>query len=225
MYTFLLLVGVAGSIPPLTFAGICFWLGFEADKLFKDGGALAHWKLSGTQQQVNADVVYAAEKQNRIWAAVTFAILTLIAFALKLTVYRDMAWGLWLLCMLVLMAVCAYVAFVIPWLRRRRMLRDSPDVVIGLYSAVLPGQYVMWNRRSMGMVSSRVLAVTLAREDNEDILTVAYETLQSGRIFVEHSCRIPIPAGNLTQAAQAGQKIAEAGKVTFENRLAAQTGG
>ena len=76
-----------------------------------------------------------------------------------------------------------------------------------------------WNKRQLGMVIARVGAVSLVREGDEDVLIVLYEWLERNG-FVERTCRIPVPNGKRAEAADAGQKIAEAGGVKFGDVLA-----
>ena len=209
-----LLIGVCTSVPPLTIACINFWQGAQADKLYRDKDSLARWTLSQTDQQANADAVYQGEKSNLGVMLIVGAILIALAFAFKMTAFQGMGWDVFLLFLLGIVALILYIALVIPWLKKRRMQSDSPDVVIGLYGAVLPGQYVLWNKRQLGMVAARLGAVSLVRQGDGDVLIVEYETLaRSG--YVKQSCRIPVPDGKREEAAQAGRKIAEASGVDF----------
>jgi hypothetical protein len=216
-YTDLLfIIGGITGILPLTVAGINFWQGAQANKLYRDEAALARWTLSQAEQQANAEAVYQGEKPTHAVLFGANAILIALSFVVKLTAFQNMGWGPFILILLGLMAIILYIWFVIPRLKRRRMRSDSPDVVIGLRGAVLPGQYVLWNKRQAGMVAARLNAVSLVREGGGDVLIVGYETLARGG-YVKESCRIPVPDGNRAEAAQAGRKIAETGRVKFRN--------
>ena len=211
--------GIAGFLP-LTIAGVNFFQGTQANKLYRDGAALARWTLSQAEQRENAETVHTAEKPTHAVLFGASAFLIAISVTVKQTAYQSMAWGPFLLILLGFMAIILYIAFVIPWLKKRRMLSDAPDVVIGLNGAVLPGQFVIWNRRQAGMVAALLSAVSLTREGDGDVLTVMYKTLaRSG--FMNESCRIPVPDGKRAEAAQAGRKIAKAGGVEFRDETEA----
>ena len=62
---FLMIIGGATSILPLTAAGINFGQGAQANKLYRDEAALARWTLSQAEQQENAEAVYQGGKSSR----------------------------------------------------------------------------------------------------------------------------------------------------------------
>jgi len=182
--------------------------------MYRDGASLARWTLSQAERQAYAKATHGANKPAPGVVFGVSAFLIVIAFVLKQTAFQSMGWGVFMLSLLTIMAVMLYVAYVIPWLQKRRAQSDSPDVVIGLHGAVLPGQYVTWNMRQLGMVSARLGSVSLVREDGRDVLIVAYQTLSNSG-YTDKDCRIPVPIGKRPEAAQAGRKIAEAGGVDF----------
>lgn len=215
-FELLLLFGICVSVPALTISCTNFWQGAQADKLYRSEESLARWTLSYEERQMNAETAYQSEKPSLAVGIIVYGVLVLIGFVFKLIAFQSMNWNLFLLCMLGLAAIVLYFAVVIPWLQRRRMRRDPPDVVIGLYGATLPGQHVLWNRRQLGVVIARVRSVSLVRERDGDVLIVLYEWLERHG-FVERSCRIPVPDGKRVEAADAGRKIAEAGGVVFRD--------
>ncbi len=216
----LLTLGIFLSIPPLTWGGITLWMGAKADKLYRDGGTLARWTLTPETQDAHAEAVYEKEKELRGAALAIGGALVALAFVFKLTLFGDMTWEVFMLLMAVLLALLLFVAFGMPWLAKRQMRRDPPEVAIGLYSAALPGQFVIWNMRQMGMVTARVISVTLAKDYAGNALTVRYESfVRTG--YQAHDCRIPVPEGKLAEAAEAGRKIAEAGGAEFRDEIPA----
>jgi len=219
-FSFLLAISTVLSFLPLIAAGINFWQGSSANKLYRDGASLARWTLSQAERQVYVTATHGANKPGFGVLFGVSALLIAIAFVLKQTAFQSMGWGVFMLGLLTIMAVGLYVAFVIPWLQKRRMQSDSPDVVIGLHSAVLPGQYVAWNMRQLGMVSTRLSAVFLVREGGRDVLTVVYHTLSRAG-YIEQRCHIPVPSGKRAEAVDAGRKIAEASGVDFSDETKA----
>lgn len=161
----------------------------------------------------NAEAVYTGEK-SLLGALLGGGLLVGIAFAFKLIAPQIMEWSVFLFIILGLLALVLFVALGLPWLTKRRICRDPPHVAIGLYSAALPGQYVIWHRRQLGMMAERATAVILERDDAGDALTLRYEVMkQSG--YEQQSCRIPVPDGKRAEAEDAGRKIAEACGVEF----------
>ena len=213
-------IGLVASFMPLVAAGINFWQGSQANKMYRDETSLARWTLSHAERQAYVKATHDANKPSLGVLLGISAFLVVIAFVLKQTAFQNAGWGVFMLCLLTIMAIMLYVAFVIPWLQKRRMQSDSPDVVIGLHGAVLPGQYVRWNRRQLGMIAARLGAVSLVREGGRDVLTVVYHTLSRAG-YMEQRCRIPVPNGKRAEATQAGRKIAEASGVDFCNETKA----
>lgn len=212
----LLVVGVFASVPMWTLGCVSLWTAVGVDTLHRKGGALARWTLTPQAQDAHAEAVYTGEK-SLPGALIGGGLLVCIALAFKLLAPQAMEWSVFLLIMLGLLALVLFVALGLPWLTKRRIRRDPPHVAIGLYSAALPGQYVIWHRRQMGMMAERVIAVALEQDDAGDALTIKYEVMKQGG-YVKRSCHIPVPDGKRAEAEDAGRKIAEACGIEFHNK-------
>lgn len=215
--TWLLLVGIFASVPMWTLGCASLWTAAGINTLHKKGSALAHWTLTPQAQEAHAEAVYTREK-SLLGALIGGGLLAGIAFVFKLVAPQAMEWSVFLFIMLGLLALLLFVALGLPWLTKRRIRRDPPHAAIGLYSAALPGQYVIWHRRQMGMVAERATAVILEQDAAGDALTIQYEVMRQNG-YEKRSCRIPVPDGKRAEAEGIGRKIAEACGVEFRNTI------
>ena len=214
----LLLAGIFFSVPMWTLGCVSLWQASAIDKLMKPGNALASWSLSLVQQEAHAQVVYEKEKSQRVGAVIAGGLLFTVALVMKFTTLRDMDWGLFLVCMLGVAAILTYVALVMPWMDRWQSRGDAGDVVIGPCSAVIPGKYVIWHRRQLGMIAEQATAVNLTRDGAGDALMVHYKK-KTRYSYTRETCRIPVPDGKQEEAAQVGREIAKACNVIFSDEI------
>lgn len=206
---------LVGLLVGLTFLILIFVFGAQArrlDRLFNhESELLAHWTFDLTQQRQKAEKEYQARKAgNRILLLVVISFFVVIGGLFLAFGFDDLSdAGVFLVIMLGVLGLIMLAALLAPRAAHKRMLRSSPEVYVGPFSAWVLGEYTQWKAPL-----TRLNRVLLTKDKQDLVIDIDYSIWQRYG-YQQHHCRIPVPAGQEDEAGRAAMNIASANRVAF----------
>jgi hypothetical protein len=177
------------------------------DRMLRGDGVIARWAIepglwsSASAEECRED---RAEKRGLFWIVACFALF----WGVVLMMYDHDA-GRWvLLSMVLLLALLAPLAFLLPAWRHRRRMRRGGTVVISRGGAYVGGELHDW-----GMAGCALEDVEISGAEGARMLVIEYSSPSrvAGREIT--MVRIPVPSSERSRAEKVGRVLASVGKL------------
>lgn len=194
-------VVIGGFIVILGLIGL-FMFGYQiiaANALINGKQLIAHWTFDPEQWRIFTEKEYRTEKNEKCLILVVISGIILLVGGIFWLIMRDTAAGIVFLILLGVIAILAFVAFIVPWLTYRRNLKQTGDIYIGKNCLYLNGAIHTWS-----FAGARFEDAKLVLKPSPLIhVTYTYWT-SAGRSFYFYrqaaTVRIPVPQGKLEEA-------------------------
>ncbi len=203
----LVFIGGIVLITGLITLGVFLAQSSSAARMQSGTDVLAHWQYAETEQQAATEQAYDAYRgDNRVLLMIVagFIVACTVLFSLISVADSGEVNGPFILIMLGVLLLIAFVAVLAPRAAHRQATQAAPEAIIARNGLILFGAQHTW-----GSLWSKLQKVEIVNGGNGAQLqfTICYLTRASVLMYTTYTVNVPIPPGREGEAQQAAAQL------------------